>query len=66
MMPTPQAQKLMDSNDGPHCLTQTFQQRNIHNLSMSTECRYTHFDHLPQRTVGDNQLMYMNHQSDTA
>ena len=25
VMPTPQTQELMDTNDGPHCLMQTFQ-----------------------------------------
>ena len=64
-MPTPQAQELMDSNDRPQCPMQTFQQRNIHNSSMYTECRFTHLDHPPQRTVGDHQLMNLNHQSDT-
>ena len=34
MMPTPQAQKLTDSNDIPCCPIQTFQQRNIHNSNM--------------------------------
>ena len=30
VMPTPKTQELMDSNDGPCCQMQIFQQRNIH------------------------------------
>ena len=63
MMPTPQTQELMDSNNGPHYLMQAFQQRNIHDPNVYTECRFTSSDHPPQRTIGDHQLL--NHQSDT-
>ena len=62
-MPTPQAQEFTDPNDGPCCPMQIFQQRNIHNPDVYTECRLTPLDHPPQRSVGDYQLM--NHQSDT-
>ena len=47
MMSTPQAQELTDSNDRPCCPMQTFQQRNIHNSNMYTECRFTPLDHPP-------------------
>ena len=63
VMLTPQAQQLIDPNDRPCCIMQIFQQRNNHNPNVYTECRLTHLDHPPQRSVGDHQLMH--HQSDT-
>ena len=63
VMPTPQAPELTHPNDGPHCLTQIFQQRNTHDPNMYTKCRLTPLDHPPQRFVGDHQLM--NQQNDT-
>ena len=51
LMLTPQTQELMDSNDRPCCPMQIFQQRNINNPNMYTECRFTILDHPPQRTI---------------
>ena len=63
VMLIPQAHELTDPNDGPHCPTQIFQQRNIQDPNMYTECRLSPLDHPPQRSVGDHQLMIQ--QSDT-
>ena len=63
MMLTPKTQEMTDPNDRPCCPMHIFQQRNIHNPNVYTDCRFTPSDHPPQRIVGDHQLM--NHQSDT-
>ena len=63
VMLTPQAQELTDPNNRPCCPTQIFQQRNIHDSNVYTECRLIPLDHPPQRSIGDHQLM--NQQSDT-
>ena len=63
VMPTSQAQELTDPNDRPCYPMQVFQQRNIHDPNMYTECRLTPLDNPPQRSVGDHQLV--NQQSDT-
>ena len=50
---------------GKYCKLTTIERRKYRTEYCTSECRFTPLDHPPQRTIGDHQLMNMNHQTDT-